>query len=126
MFKDFRCVDYSMNERPFEMYSNEKTSTSTNYIASSDTPAMEAGMMGNYNYGNQMNNMQGMMCQPVYECPVERCVHRNIMYEVPHVCPVNTRIINHHIYRHTYSPCYTCSEENTISNIQEGNCCSFM
>lgn len=64
----------------------------------------------------------GMMCSPVYECPVERCVHRHIVHEVPHVCPINTRIINHHVYKHTYSPCYTCTEENEICNISE-NCC---
>ena len=64
----------------------------------------------------------GMMCPPVYECPTERCVHRHIVHEVPHVCPINTRIINHHIYKHTYSPCYTCTEENEICNIND-NCC---
>ena len=36
--------------------------------------------------------------------------------------PVNTRIINHHIYKHTYSPCYTCTEENEICNVHD-NCC---
>ena len=41
------------------------------------------------------------------------------------VCPINTRIINHHIYKHTYSPCYTCCEENEVSNIEEGNCCCY-
>ena len=60
------------------------------------------------------------MCSPIYECPQERCVHRQIIHEVPHVCPVNTRIINHHIYRHTYSPCYTCTEENEICNENVG------
>ena len=58
-----------------------------------------------------------MMCPPVYECPQERCVHRQIIHEVPHVQPINTRIINHHIYRHTYSPCYTCTEENEVCNV---------
>lgn len=66
------------------------------------------------------NTMAGVVCQPIYECPQERCVHRQIIHEVPHVCPVNTRIINHHIYRHTYSPCYTCTEENEICNENVG------
>ena len=57
-----------------------------------------------------------MMCSPVYECPEERCVHREIIHEVPHIKPINTRIINHHIYRHTYTPCYTCTEENEVCN----------
>lgn len=42
-----------------------------------------------------------------------------------HVCPIHTRIINHHVYKHTYRPEYTCSEENTVSNIQCGSCCQF-
>ena len=58
-----------------------------------------------------------MMCPPVYECPQERCIHKQIIHEVPHVQPINTRIINHHIYRHTYTPCYTCTEENEVCNV---------
>lgn len=61
------------------------------------------------------------MCMPIYECPKERCVHREIIHDVPHVVPINTRIINHHIYRHTYRPCYTCTEENEVCNINECN-----
>lgn len=68
------------------------------------------------------NTIPGMVCEPIYECSKERCIHRQIVHEVPHVCPVNTRIINHHIYKHTYSPCYTCTEENEICNVND-NCC---
>ena len=57
------------------------------------------------------------MCAPIYECPQERCVHRQIIHEVPHIQPINTRVINHHIYRHTYTPCYTCTEENEVCNV---------
>lgn len=67
----------------------------------------------------------GMVLPPVYECGKERQIHRNIIHEVPHICPVNTRIINHHIYKHTYSPCYTCCEENVVCNVHEGSCCNF-
>ena len=56
-------------------------------------------------------------CNPIYECPQERCIHKQIIHEVPHIQPINTRIINHHIYRHTYTPCYTCSEENEFCNV---------
>ncbi len=63
----------------------------------------------------------GMMMPPVYECPKERVIHREFVHEVPHICPVNTRIVNHHIYKHTYSPCYTCCEENEVCNISD--CC---
>lgn len=42
-----------------------------------------------------------------------------------HVCPIHTRIINHHVFKHTYRPQYTCSEENVVSNVQCGSCCQF-
>ena len=73
----------------------------------------------------QSETIPGIMCPPVYECPQERQIHRQIIHEVPHLCPINTRIINHHIYRHTYSPCYTCCEENEICNVNEGCCGNF-
>ena len=69
---------------------------------------------------------QADMCAPVYECPTERCVHKQIIHDVPHICPINTRIINHHIYRHTYSPCYTCTEENEVCNVTCGCPSKFM
>ena len=66
---------------------------------------------------------QTMMCQPIQECPQERVCHRYICYEVPHIMPCNTRIINHHIYRHTYTPCFTSCEENVVSNVYDRKCC---
>jgi hypothetical protein len=54
---------------------------------------------------------------PIYECPQERVVNRYMCYEVPHIIPINTRVINHHIYKHTYQPAYTCCEENVSENI---------
>ena len=55
----------------------------------------------------------------------ERVINRTFVHEVPHVCPIHTRIINHHVYKHTYRPQYTCSEENVCSNVQCGSCCDF-
>ena len=73
-----------------------------------------------------MNNaMPGVVCPPIYECPEERVCHRYICHEVPHIKPCNTRIINHHVYRHTFTPCYTCCEENEFSNVYENNNCCF-
>lgn len=66
--------------------------------------------------------LPGVVCPTVMECPVERCIHREIIHEVPHVQPINTKIINHHIYKHTYRPCYTCTEENEVCNVNE--CCN--
>ena len=77
---------------------------------------------------NQMNNnMNTSTCpnNPIIEPMRERCVNRTIMHEVPHVCPIRTRIINHHVYKHTYRPEYSCCEENVVSNIDQGSCCNF-
>ena len=57
----------------------------------------------------------------VYECPVERCAQRNIYHNVKHIVPINTHIINNHIYRHSYDSCYSCSECNTRCDVYE-NC----
>ncbi len=89
----------------------------------------ESSIIGNNNViDNDMNvdvnmNYNSEMAAPINEGVQERCIHRTFIHEVPHVCPIHTRIINHHVYRHTYRPEYTCSEENTVSNIQCGSCC---
>lgn len=62
------------------------------------------------------------MCPPIMECPEERVCHREICYDVPHIIPINTRIINHHVYRHTYQPCYTCTMEDEVCNIYDNKC----
>ena len=80
---------------------------------------VDINMMGN------MKGMQSMMGNTINEGVQEKCIHRTFVHEVPHVCPVHTRIINHHVYKHTYRPQYTCSEENTVSNVQCGSCCQF-
>lgn len=66
--------------------------------------------------------MPGVCPPPVYECPQERCCHREIHHEVKHVIPINTRILNHHIIHHTYVPMYTCCEENDCCNVYDNNC----
>ena len=73
----------------------------------------------------QQGMMMGNMANPINEGVQERVINRTFVHEVPHVCPIHTRIINHHVYKHTYRPSYTCSEENTVSNIQCGSCCQF-
>lgn len=70
------------------------------------------------------NQAQGCRLQPVIEPCQEICVERNIVHEVPHICPRHTRIINNHIYRHTYCTENTCSEENRVCNVHEGSCCN--
>ena len=89
-------------------------------------------MFFNRCYDKEYSNMDGNMsvpsnscgctCEPVMECPQERVCHRELCYEVPHIIPVNTRIVNHHVYRHTYQPMYTCTMEDTVSNIYDNKC----
>lgn len=60
--------------------------------------------------------------EPIFETPEETVCHRYMCYEVPHIKPCNTKIINHHIYKHTFTPVYTCQEENVCENIYEPRC----
>ena len=69
---------------------------------------------------NKYQDLQGVDCPSVCECPKERCVQRQIHHCVKHIVPINTKIINHHIYHHVYEPVYTCTEENICS---QDNCC---
>lgn len=39
-----------------------------------------------------------------------------------HCCPIHTHVINKHIYTHTYTPQYTCDEENVVVNNDCGGC----
>lgn len=81
---------------------------------------------------NNMPNMQGccnrqpQMEQCIVEPTINKCETREFYHEVPHVCPIHTHIINKHIYNHSYTPEYTCSEENQVCNIDNGPCCKFV
>ena len=84
--------------------------------------------MNTMNYGNMGYNMpmeQTNVMAPVIEPGRERVINRTFIHNVPHICPINTRIINNHIYRHTYQPRYTCCEENRVCQEQCGSCCCF-
>lgn len=94
---------------------NQNVNTNTN-----DNMNYNYNMMGGY---NQMQTP--MMQSPIIEPGRERVVNRTFVHEVPHVCPINTRIINNHIFRHTYTPHYTCCEENRVCQQQCGSCCQF-
>ena len=63
---------------------------------------------------------------PVYEMPIEKCVQKDYVHEVTHVVPIHTNVVNNHIYKHTYVPEYTCSEENVVTNVNECGQNSFM
>lgn len=112
-------------ERDYE--SMEATGYYNTEYSKGDTPNMNMNMEGYGAMGcsSQMmgETIPGVICPPVYECPRETVCHRYICHEVPHIMPCNTRIINHHIYRHTYTPTYSCCEENEVQNVYERRCC---
>ena len=119
MFRNKRCYDRPMNFSGEATFNFQETSNMQEYPEAMPNIMNNNQFMGN----NMMNN--GCSMPPVYECPQERVVNREIVHEVPHICPINTRVVNHHIYKHTYTPCYTCCEENVCSNVYEGSCCNF-
>lgn len=95
-----------------------------NFFAESMTNNMDTDF--NMNQGPNMNvDMANDNTAPIVEPMQEKCVHRTIYHQINHVCPIRTKIINHHVYRHTYRPEYSCCEENVVSNIDNGSCCNF-
>ena len=114
MFFKERCRDYlDIN------ITNQNVNTNTN-----DNFNYNYNEMGGYEMPMQQP-MMGSVMSPVIEAGRERIVNRTFVHEVPHICPINTRIINNHIYRHTYQPRYTCCEENVVTQQQCGSCCNF-
>ena len=105
-----RCYDMGMT-------GNQYTNIATDPGFDEGTPNMKDYNMEGYNM-----EMSGCKMDPIVEKGCEKCVHRTICHEVEHICPVNTRVINHHVYRHVYKPCYTSCE---VSHINEGSCCCF-
>ena len=63
--------------------------------------------------------------QQIVEPPINKCIEKEFYHEVPHVCPIHTHVINRHIYKHTYTPQYSCSEENQVINNDCGGCSQF-
>ena len=108
-----RCYDLEMD------YNYMNVQADTNHDGNYDT------MVEVKDLNIQKDNNMCCMEQPIMEPGTENCVHRTICHEVEHICPINTRIINHHVYKHVYKPCYTCCEENQVCHINEGNCNCF-
>ena len=65
------------------------------------------------------NNRQD---SPIMEPVITNCVEKEFYHEVKHCCPIHTHVINKHIYNHTYTPQFTCDEENVIINNDCGGC----
>ena len=97
-----------------------------------NTGAIDIDVMQAQTIGQNMNMPGGMMMgapimnqNPIMEPERVKVVHKTFEHIVPHMCPVKTKIINHHVYKHTYQPCYSCCEENVCEQVQCGSCCNF-
>jgi len=85
--------------------------------------AMQMGATAPATAGGMMT--PGCAMPPIVHPGKERVVCRTICHNVQHICPVRTRIINNHVFKHTYRPEYSCCEENQVSHINEGSCDCF-
>ena len=74
------------------------------------------------NYQNPVMDNHCCMEQPIIEPEINKCIEKEFYHEIPHVCPVHTHTINRHIYKHTYTPQYICSEEEQVCNMDCGKC----
>ena len=74
----------------------------------------------------QMPQMCEPSCAPIMEPPITKCIEKEFHHEVQHCCPIHTHVINKHIYTHTYTPQYTCDEEDVVINNDCGGCSQFM
>ena len=92
-----------------------------NFFADNMTNNMDT----DFNNTSPMNYQMNENNSPIVEPMQEKCVNRTIVHQVEHICPIRTKIINHHVYRHTYRPEYSCCEENVVSNIDNGGCSCF-
>ncbi len=72
-----------------------------------------------------MEPMMDSCNREVVEPTINKCIEREFYHEVPHICPIHTHVVNKHIYKHTYTPQYSCSEENQVCNIDCGGCSGF-
>ena len=111
--------EYGMDESINIDINNSNMNTNTNYNTNYNANTFDMNM------SDPGMTMMGSIQGPIIEPGRERVIQRNIIHEVKHICPMNTKIINNHIFKHTYQPRYTCCEENTCTNVQCGSCCNF-
>lgn len=103
MYNSNRCMN-------FNDYSNMEYNNADNFE--------DYGVMQNTNM-NFGGVMQGITCPVIYECPRISYVNRTICHTVPHIVPCETRVINRHVYHHTYTPSYKMSECNTKEDVYD-------
>ncbi len=62
-----------------------------------------------------------MPCAEVMECPINKCIQKDYVHSVKHIIPVHTNVVNNHIYKHSYVPEFTYSEECIQSEVYDNN-----
>ena len=114
----------NVNQNPFMMPSQDGLIDIDNNSGTIDIDLNQAQSMSN---GPMNLGAQAMVSTqtPIIEPGRERVINRTFEHIVPHICPIRTKIVNHHIYKHTYRPAYSCCEENVCSEVQCGSCCNF-
>ena len=73
-------------------------------------------MLFNRNWGCDCGRQMPQMEQPIMEPTITKCIEKEFHHQIEHCCPIHTHVINKHIYTHTYTPQYTCDEENVVIN----------
>lgn len=76
----------------------------------------------NFNFGQPVTRDCGCNQQPIYECPQEKVCTKVFVHEVPHIIPIHTKYVNHHIYKHTYTPAFSEETIETSENVTEPTC----
>ena len=109
----------NLNQNPFMMAGQDGMIDIENNSGTIDIDFAQ-GQQFNNNMSFGMNTTNAPIVEPVQE----RVINRTIVHNVPHICPVRTRIVNHHVFKHTYQPEFSCQEENVCSEIQCGSCCN--
>ena len=87
------------------------------------TTCMNDGQMSSCNCMSPCPPPCECTCPPICECPQNQVCHRVINYEVPHIMPYHTTVVNHHVYNHTYTPVYSYSEVDEVENVYQNRCC---
>lgn len=77
--------------------------------------------MNNQNFNQGMINQENMTLPPIVTRQTN-VVHRYFVINQPHICEMETKVINHYIKRHQYIPKPLCCSENTYCEENLGCC----
>jgi len=116
-----RMIKNKVNER--DDYQMNYAQMSAEYSSASSMGGCGCGMSSSCMPSCPPSPVCGCTCPPVCECPQQQVCHRVINYEVPHIMPYHTTMVNHHVYNHTYTPVYSYSEVDEVENVYQNRCC---